>query len=639
MHMEAANMSHLFAQSSSTSFAYGSSQFSEPTSQLSTLASAPSGAARSVGSGTGSVGGGSGLRGFRGSGGGGGVLDAFKDITETVMECRSNGSSLTGEVPWPLAISGGGGWSDSDVEFKMAIDVYLVSVLCLIGFVGNAVTVAVLRADPDCARNSTNWLLQMLAIVDFVYLAACVFIHPLKALYDTDSLGHSFLESTYPYIEPYVWPIASISQTLTVWTVLLVTVDRYIAVCRPLKRNLRSVTRTKVTAAIGSVLAVLYNVPLFFERVVAHPQPCSVDAPLLVPPVAALTQQTALRGNLAYFIVYKTICYFLFRSGGPLVVMIYVNILLLRALRVRRRRLVARGLRHHHGGSVTAMLVAVVTVFIVCELPDAALRTTAAIFELYQLRGGSGEIGADADRRRSGAVAADFLMRANSVTNALLAVNSSVNFIIYCLVGTKFREILVRRLRFVFCGRPCPCCCYCRRSRCCQSVIVGSTIVGGGRFLLHDCPTAVVPPAAGGGLLDVYRSAYGGHRHLAGVPASSSASNRAPFAPRSPTVDCRRQISTISRALLQTPELVIGVDPRSVPASVGSSTSHAAAADVRCGGGQMRSATTSTVLEIEVTSGFNGDVIDDIFGSLVHVEKLNNGSAVSSAFGAVRTDN
>jgi len=38
-----------------------------------------------------------------------------------------------------------------------------------------------------------------------------------------------------------------------------------------------------------------------------------------------------------------------------------------------------------------------------------------------------------------------FIHRANCLANVLLAVNSSVNFIIYFLVGNKFREILARQ--------------------------------------------------------------------------------------------------------------------------------------------------------------------------------------------------
>jgi len=43
------------------------------------------------------------------------------------------------------------------------------------------------------------------------------------------------------------------------------------------------------------------------------------------------------------------------------------------------------------------------------------------------------------------------VLAANSVTNALLALNSAVNFAIYCLVGKKFRRILRRRV--LRCGK------------------------------------------------------------------------------------------------------------------------------------------------------------------------------------------
>ena len=48
------------------------------------------------------------------------------------------------------------------------------------------------------------------------------------------------------------------------------------------------------------------------------------------------------------------------------------------------------------------------------------------------------------DRRQADV---NVLRRGNTVTNALLAFNSSINFIIYCLVGKKFRDILLDILR------------------------------------------------------------------------------------------------------------------------------------------------------------------------------------------------
>ena len=53
--------------------------------------------------------------------------------------------------------------------------------------------------------------------------------------------------------------------------------------------------------------------------------------------------------------------------------LIFINTRLYRALRMRRRRLTSRARLHNN---VTMTLVAVVTVFVVCELPDAVLTVS-----------------------------------------------------------------------------------------------------------------------------------------------------------------------------------------------------------------------------------------------------------------------
>ena len=78
--------------------------------------------------------------------------------------------NATQQLMWAIATSVG--WSNADIKYKMIADVYVVLTLCIFGFIGNAVTIAVLRKDPDRAISSTNWLLQTLAFVDTVYLAA-----------------------------------------------------------------------------------------------------------------------------------------------------------------------------------------------------------------------------------------------------------------------------------------------------------------------------------------------------------------------------------------------------------------------------------------------------------------------------------
>ena len=86
-------------------------------------------------------------------------------------------------------------------------------------------------------HGTTNWLLQTLAIVDTAYLATSILIQPLKIIHtETDSHGgSSWFHTWYPYVEPHAWALASIAQTMTVWLVLLITVDRYFAVCLPME--------------------------------------------------------------------------------------------------------------------------------------------------------------------------------------------------------------------------------------------------------------------------------------------------------------------------------------------------------------------------------------------------------------------
>jgi len=146
--------------------------------------------------------------------------------------------------------------------------------------------------------------------------------------------------------------------------------------------------------------------------------------------------KTALRDNRIYILVYKTICYLLFRAGGPLATLVVLNCRLLKTLRHQKRwrssrQTVTSRVSAMHRQNVTAMLVSVVTVFIICELPDPALRLVYASIRLTY--DPSDDVMLN-------------LRYVNAVTNALLALNSSINFIIYFMVGRTFRRVFISHL-------------------------------------------------------------------------------------------------------------------------------------------------------------------------------------------------
>jgi len=147
--------------------------------------------------------------------------------------------------------------------------------------------------------------------------------------------------------------------------------------------------------------------------------------------------RTALRSNRIYILVYKTICYLLFRAGGPLAALVVLNSRLVTTLRRQKRwrrsrqAVMTSRLSAWRRENVTAMLVTVVTVFIICELPDPALRLVYATIQL------------------TSDPSDDLLLTlryVNTITNALLAFNSSINFIIYFLVGRTFRRVFISSL-------------------------------------------------------------------------------------------------------------------------------------------------------------------------------------------------
>ena len=111
-------------------------------------------------------------------------------------------------------------------NFRVVINVYLVGPMCVLGFIGNTLSVIVLRVDN--VNNTVSFLLQALAFADNAYLITCMCIQTIKTITECTQWIPSLLY-TYPYIESYIWPAASIAQTTAVWLVMLVTIDRSVS--------------------------------------------------------------------------------------------------------------------------------------------------------------------------------------------------------------------------------------------------------------------------------------------------------------------------------------------------------------------------------------------------------------------------
>jgi len=103
------------------------------------------------------------------------------------------------------------------------------------------------------------------------------------------------------YMEPSSWALASTAQTMTVWMTLLVTADRYVAVCQPWRVADLVSHRRRARLAVGFILlaAIVYNVPRYFERQVHSYSPATLRRHALSAYTVCGEKKTPLQ-NLQY---------------------------------------------------------------------------------------------------------------------------------------------------------------------------------------------------------------------------------------------------------------------------------------------------------------------------------------------------
>ncbi|CAF96270.1 unnamed protein product, partial [Tetraodon nigroviridis] len=148
-----------------------------------------------------------------------------------------------------------GVWTDFSVEYK-AVSVFLVSLICGVGIVGNMMVILVVLTTKHM-RTPTNCYLVSLAAADLMVLTAAGLPNITEALYGQWVFGYmGCLGITY---FQYLGINAS-SCSITAFTV-----ERYIAICHPIKAQfLCTLSRAKKIITLVWTLTSAYCVMWFF---------------------------------------------------------------------------------------------------------------------------------------------------------------------------------------------------------------------------------------------------------------------------------------------------------------------------------------------------------------------------------------
>ena len=222
-------------------------------------------------------------------------------------------------------------------------------------------------------------------------------------------------------------------QMTTVWLTVLVSAERYVAICRPLHAaTVCTVSRVRLAVLSIVVASILFNVPRYFEFEVGD--------------TGSVIVKSAIGNSPAFRILYTSAMYALALFLVPLGLLIYLNARLVAALRRGRAEWLHLQTPQRREQTLTAIPLTIVLVFFFCGTPSLAVNVIDSVDSGLP------------DRYSS-------YVTLMVIANFLVVINSASNIIIYCFVGSQFRNKLVETVTTL--ARDCR-----RRTLCCDNASV-----------------------------------------------------------------------------------------------------------------------------------------------------------------------
>ncbi|XP_061557166.1 probable G-protein coupled receptor 139 [Phycodurus eques] len=313
---------------------------------------------------------------------------------------------------FPVATPNGSSWRVGQHPWAAApgcplgpLPVVYYSVLLCLGLPANILTVVILsQLVLRRQKSSYNYLLA-LAAADIMVLLLIVFV---------DFILEDFILVTPlpPSVNSAVQVLEFCSIHTSIWITVPLTVDRYIAVCHPLRYHTVSYpARTRRVIFAVYVGCLLSAAPYYWWPELWHS----------LPAVASRgggggesNSRTAAQHVLVW--AHCATIYLL-----PCAVFFTLNAVIVRKLRRRRSCFRMRG---YSTGKTTAILLAITSVFAVLWAP----RTLMILYHFYSSPPASPGAGR-------------LLHMLTDLANMLALLNTGVNFFLYCFISKRFRAM------------------------------------------------------------------------------------------------------------------------------------------------------------------------------------------------------
>uniref|UniRef100_A0A8R1HSZ2 G_PROTEIN_RECEP_F1_2 domain-containing protein n=1 Tax=Caenorhabditis japonica TaxID=281687 RepID=A0A8R1HSZ2_CAEJA len=110
---------------------------------------------------------------------------------------------------------------------------YLTAFFVFTGIALNLLSVSIFLRKERAGTPAIQYYLVTLTLWQTALLANAFLLYSFPNLW----WGHLVSQGTYVYLYPYVYTFANTTHTGSVWIVLTLTIDRYLALCQPLKHR------------------------------------------------------------------------------------------------------------------------------------------------------------------------------------------------------------------------------------------------------------------------------------------------------------------------------------------------------------------------------------------------------------------
>ncbi|VDN60830.1 unnamed protein product [Dracunculus medinensis] len=277
----------------------------------------------------------------------------------------------------------------------------IMIIMCIIGIIGNSLSLFIYRG-PSFRKRSINILLAALSATD---LCLCTLAIPVFSI----SLIQSASKYLTGHILIFAYPVTLMLQSMSVWLLVGITIDRYLAVCHPFKARVHcTCARAKLSICIIVFFSVAYNFVRFWEFKFDDADGIISLEDSIVP---------LLRGDHLFMLLYQNIATLISQFFIPLIVLCVLNLRVAQTIlqaSEQRRQLVASEKCEYN---TARMMFFIVIVFIFCYALSMILNLVEILNE-------------DLFRQPIG-----YLL--NDINNILVVINSSSSFIFYTFYSTS----------------------------------------------------------------------------------------------------------------------------------------------------------------------------------------------------------